>query len=202
MNPRNVLDVSSLPTFAFGRRDPRWAAVMLLIAIEGSVFGLMVFAYFYVRTRLEVWPPTPLTARELALGGVTAAVLLASAVTAHLVNRAAYVVDLPRARRWLLLTTALSALALLLRVVELSSLPFRWDANVFGSVFWGTLSLHTLHLIAGNVENGLFLALLHRGPIEKKHLVDLEVNGIYWYFVVFSWLPIYAILYLDGATLW
>jgi cytochrome c oxidase subunit 1/cytochrome c oxidase subunit I+III len=46
------------------------------------------------------------------------------------------------------------------------------------------------------------LALLHRGPIEKKHLVDLEVNGIYWYFVVLSWLPIYVILYLDGAALW
>jgi heme/copper-type cytochrome/quinol oxidase subunit 3 len=202
MNGRETLDVSGLPSFAFGRRDPRWAAVMLLIAIEGSVFGLMVFAYFYVRTRLQVWPPTPLGTRELAFGGATAVVLLASAGTTQLVNRAVYVANLPRARLWLLVTTVLSAFALLLRALELSMLPFRWDSNVFGSMFWGTLSLHTLHLTAGNVENGLFLALLYRGPIEKKHLVDLEVNGIYWYFVVLSWLPIYAILYLDGATLW
>ena len=62
--------------------------------------------------------------------------------------------------------------------------------------------MHTMHLIAGLIENALFLALLYIGPVEKKHLVDLEVNGIYWYFVVFSWLPLYAILYLDGLIGW
>jgi heme/copper-type cytochrome/quinol oxidase subunit 3 len=196
------LDVSNLPSYAFGRRDPRWLAVMLLIAIEGSVFGLMLFAYFYVRTRLEVWPPTALGPRDLAYGGAVLATMAASALTMHFVNRAAYRADLAGAARWLGATTALSALALLLRGLELSGLPFRWDSNVFGSLFWGVLSLHTLHLLAGNVENALFLALLHRGPLEKKHLVDLEMNGLYWYFVVVSWLPLYAILYWDGVVGW
>jgi cytochrome c oxidase subunit III len=197
-----TLDVSQLPSYAFGRRDPRWVAVMLLIAIEGSVFGLLIFSYFYTRMRLEVWPPTGVAARELTFGGTTAGVLLASAVTSHFVNRAAYAVDLRKMRLWLAITTLLSAAALGLRAVELSDLPFRWDSNVFGSVFWGALSLHTLHLTTGVLENALFLALLYIGPIEKKHLVDLEVNGIYWYFVVLSWLPLYAILYLDGVLRW
>jgi heme/copper-type cytochrome/quinol oxidase subunit 3 len=199
---RPTLDVSGLPSYAFGRRDPRWVAVMLLIAIEASVFGLMAFAYFYIRTRLEVWPPTGPGSRELAFGGATLVVLLASAIPAHLVNRAVYVADLPRARLWLAATTLLSALSLLLRGVELADLPFRWDSNAFGSLFWGVLSLHTLHLIAGNIENALLLALLYRGPIEKKHLVDLEVNSVYWYFVVLSWLPLYVVLYLDGVLGW
>jgi heme/copper-type cytochrome/quinol oxidase subunit 3 len=202
MSARSDLDVSSLPSYAFGRRDPRWLAIMLLIAIEGSVFGLMLFAYFYVRTRLQVWPPTAPGLRELAYGGAVLAILAASAVTMHFVNKAAYRADLAGATRWLLVTTALSALALVLRGAELSGLPFRWDSNVFGSVFWGSLSLHTLHLLAGNVENALFLALLYKGPLEKKHLVDLEMNGLYWYFVVVSWLPLYAILYLDGVVGW
>jgi heme/copper-type cytochrome/quinol oxidase subunit 3 len=193
------LDVSGLPSYAFGRRDPRWLAVMLLMAIEGSVFGLTIFTYFYVRTRLEVWPPTAPGPREQVFGGAVLAVLAASALTTRFVNKAVYGADLLRARHWLIVTTLLSALSLVLRGVELSGLPFRWDSNVFGSVFWGALSLHTLHLIAGNVENALFVALLYKGPIEKKHLVDLEMNGLYWYFVVISWLPLYAILYLDGA---
>lgn len=202
MNAGPELDVSNLPSYAFGRRDPRWLAVMLLIAIEGSVFGLMLFAYFYVRTRLEVWPPTAPGPRELAYGGAVLATMAASTLTMHFVNRAAYRADLAGAARWLGATTALSALALLLRGLELSGLPFRWDSNVFGSLFWGVLSLHTLHLLTGNVENALFLALLHRGPLEKKHLVDLEMNGLYWYFVVVSWLPLYAILYWDGVVGW
>jgi heme/copper-type cytochrome/quinol oxidase subunit 3 len=202
MSEPATLDVSGLPTYAFGRRDPRWLAVVLLIAIEGSVFGLMLFTYFYVRTRLEVWPPTALGARERWFGAGIACSLLLSALTTRPINQAVYRGNLKRAQRWLAITTGLSALALLLRALELSHLPFRWDSNVFGSVFWGTLSLHTMHLIAGNVENVLFLALLAKGPIEKKHLVDLEVNGVYWYFVVASWLPLYAVLYLDGVLPW
>ena len=73
-----TLDVSGLPTYAFGRRDPRWVAVLLLMAIEGSVFGLVLFAYFYTRTRLEVWPPTNVGHREVAYGAVTLGLLLAS----------------------------------------------------------------------------------------------------------------------------
>lgn len=202
MSEPATLDVSGLPTYALGRRDPRWLAVVLLIAIEGSVFGLVCFTYFYTRLRLAVWPPTAPGAREMAFGAAVAAVLLASAVTTHFINRAAVVADLGRIRRWLLITTALSASALLLRAIELSGLPFRWDSNVFGSVFWAALSLHTMHLVAGNVENVLFLTLFFRGPIEKKHLVDAEVNGVYWYFVVFSWLPLYAIFYLGGLLGW
>jgi cytochrome c oxidase subunit III len=199
MTEEPTLDVSTLPSFAFGRRDPRWVAVMLLIAIESSVFALMLFVYFYTRTRLAVWPPTAPGPRELAFGSSILGVLVASVLPMHLVNRAAYVADLVAAKRWLLIGTVLSALALVLRAVELSHLPFRWDSNVYGSVFWGVLCLHTVHLIAGNIENILFLALLALGPIEKKHLVDLEVNGIYWYFVVFSWLPLYVVVYLDGG---
>jgi len=202
MSTPATLDVSRLPSFAFGRRDPRWVGVMLLIAIEGSVFGLVCFTYFYTRLRLAVWPPTAPGPREMLFGGAVAAVLLASAVTMHKVDTAAIRADIVGLRRWLMITTGLSLSTLVLRGVELSGLPFRWDSNVFGSVFWAALSLHTLHLIAGNVENMLFLALFFRGPIEKKHLVDAEVNGVYWYFVVLSWLPLYAVFYLGGLLGW
>jgi cytochrome c oxidase subunit 3 len=202
MSAPELLDVSGLPTYAFGRRDPRWLAVLLLIAIEATVFGLMIFAYFYTRNRLEVWPPTAPGPRELSFGAAILVPLFVSMWTAHRVNLCAYVADLQGARRWLLVTTILSATALLLRAVEISGLPFRWDSNAYGSLFWGVLALHTMHLIAGNIENALFLALLYRGPIEKKHLVDLEVNGIYWYFVVISWLPLYAIFYGEGLLGW
>lgn len=202
MSDSTALDVSGLPTYAFGRRDPRWIAVMLLIAIEATVFGLMVFAYFYSRLRLEVWPPTGVGSREQVLGGCVLATLLLSVWPAHLVNVAVYAGELLRARFWLIITTLFSLAALVLRSVELSHLPFRWDSNVFGSLFWGVLSLHTMHLVAANIENVLFLALLYRGPVEKKHLVDLEVNGVYWYFVVLAWLPLYAIFYGEGLLPW
>jgi cytochrome c oxidase subunit I+III len=91
----------------------------------------------------------------------------------------------------------LGALALVFRALEFRYLPFRWDSNVYGSVFWGALVLHTLHLGSGVLESLLVDVLLFKGPVEKKHLVDIEVNGIYWYFAVFAWVPQFCILYLE-----
>jgi heme/copper-type cytochrome/quinol oxidase subunit 3 len=33
------------------------------------------------------------------------------------------------------------------------------------------------------------------GPLEGKRFVDVSENALYWYFVVLSWLPIYAVIY-------
>ena len=43
---RPVLDVSHLPTVAFGTRSLTWWGVMGMMAIEGTVFVLMIASYF------------------------------------------------------------------------------------------------------------------------------------------------------------
>jgi heme/copper-type cytochrome/quinol oxidase subunit 3 len=94
-------------------------------------------------------------------------------------------------------TTAFSLVCLALRAVELNSLNFRWDAHAYGSIVWVIFGMHSLHLLTSNVENLLFLALLFKGPIEEKHLLDLRLNGMYWFFVVLVWIPFYIIVFLD-----
>ena len=34
------------------------------------------------------------------------------------------------------------------------------------------------------------------GPREGRRHVDVSENSLYWYFVVWSWLPIYAVIYI------
>ncbi|HZA94736.1 MAG TPA: cytochrome C oxidase subunit III, partial [Burkholderiaceae bacterium] len=45
-------------------------------------------------------------------------------------------------------------------------------------------------------DTAVLAVLMHTGPIEGKRYVDVSENSLYWYFVVFSWLPIYAVIYL------
>jgi cytochrome c oxidase subunit 3 len=40
--------------------------------------------------------------------------------------------------------------------------------------------------------------LMFTGPLEGKRFVDVSENAMYWYFVVGSWLPIYAVIYWGG----
>ncbi len=53
---RRVLDVSALPTYAFGHRSLMWWGTMGMIFIESTVFVLAIVAYFYLRERSYNWP--------------------------------------------------------------------------------------------------------------------------------------------------
>ncbi|PYV78435.1 MAG: cytochrome C oxidase subunit III, partial [Acidobacteria bacterium] len=48
---RPVLDVSGLPSVAFGRSNTSWLANVFYMTIEGTMFALLFASYFYLRTR-------------------------------------------------------------------------------------------------------------------------------------------------------
>jgi heme/copper-type cytochrome/quinol oxidase subunit 3 len=60
---------------------------------------------------------------------------------------------------------------------------------------WLLLGLHTAHIVTDFIDSMVLEALLYIGPVEEKRFVDVEENSLYWYFVVFTWLPIYAVIY-------
>jgi cytochrome c oxidase subunit I+III len=198
---RAVVDVSDLPTHAFGARDPLWWAVVMVMAIEGTMFALLHMSYFYLRENTPAWPPSGIGSPDLTLGTASAICLFAATPTVVLSNRAALASDVRGMRRWLLAMTVLVAAALTLRLFELRALPFGWDAHAYGSLVWTFLGLHTFHLVTTVGENVLLLAVLFRGPVEAKFPVDVHVSGVYTYFVIASWVPLYAVLYLE-RTVW
>ncbi|MFL6200715.1 MAG: heme-copper oxidase subunit III [Thermoanaerobaculia bacterium] len=197
MRNRPTIDVSGLPTFGFGPRDALWWGVVGLMAIEGTVFALTVVTYFYLRGGEVEWPP-PGARMPYLLGTVNLIVLLASVYPMHRANRAALDGKLRPMRAWLFAATVLGLVSLALRAFEFPGMTFRWNHHAYGSIVWTIYVLHTLHLLTSCGENSLFLVLLFRGPVEEKHRLDMSLNGLYWFFVVASWVPLFAILYGDG----
>jgi heme/copper-type cytochrome/quinol oxidase subunit 3 len=37
--------------------------------------------------------------------------------------------------------------------------------------------------------------------VEDKHMLDLQLNSLYWYFVALSWVVFYCIFFLDPGLL-
>ncbi len=199
--PPRIIDVSSLPDFAYGPRTPLFWGVLCLVAIESTMFALLVGAYYYVRGNYASWPPTLLPRAPFEAATLGLAFLLLSAIPTHLQNRAAVRRSLRGMQVNLILATLCGIAFLACRAYELRHLPFKWNTHAYGSVFWTILGLHTMHGIASVIENLVFTSLLLKGPVEEKHTVDLQVGGIYWYFVVASLVPLWAILYLDPLLL-
>jgi len=200
VSPRRTLDVSHLPTVAFGHRDPLWWGVAGLIAIESTVFALLFASYFYLRGNFQEWPPSPIPAFPRTLATVNLGVLLLSCLPIHWTNKAAEKSRLGGMRWGLLLASALGGVFLAVRFVEFQHLGFRWDSHAYGSIFYTLMGMHTAHVITGTLENLLLAALLFKGPVEDKHRVDVKVNGMYWFFVAAIWLPGYALLFLDPGV--
>jgi cytochrome c oxidase subunit 1/cytochrome c oxidase subunit I+III len=166
-----------------------------IILIEGMAFALMVGAYFYLRLRNDTWPPN-VPPPDLKWGTLNTIVLLASAVPNELAKRAAERIDLGGVRLWLVVCLLFGVAFNGLRVLEFMTLNVLWSTNAYGSVVWMLLGLHTTHILTDVLDTGVLTALMFVGPIEEKRFVDVAENSFYWYFVVFAWLPIYAVIYL------
>jgi cytochrome c oxidase subunit 3 len=201
MKGRPELDVSDLPSVAFGARASIWWGAVALIAIEGTMFAILAASYFYLRGNAAEWPPTGAFHPGLGLTTANFLILLASMIPMHLAAKAAHQEDLARIRRWLIVATVLCVAVLVIRAAVLSRLTYRWDSHAYGSLVWTAAGFHTLHVLTGMLENLLFIALLIKGPVEDKHLVDIRVNSLYWYFVALSWVPFYVIFFLDPGLL-
>jgi heme/copper-type cytochrome/quinol oxidase subunit 3 len=197
---QRVLDVSGLPSYGYGHRSLMWWGTVGMIAIEGTVFALAIVVYFYVRTRVNEWPPSVLPP-ELMWGTANTVLMLLSLIPNQWTKRAAEAEDLPKVRLGLAICVLFGAVFLVLRAFEFTALNCRWDTNAYGSAVWMLLALHTVHVATDFYDTAVLAALMAFGPIEGKRFVDVSENAFYWYFVVLAWIPIYAIIYFGARVL-
>lgn len=192
---RPAIDVSSLPTYAFGHRSILWWGTLGLIAVEGTMFALLATNYLYLKGRAPHWPPGVLPP-ALFWGTLNTIVLLASAIPNELTKKAAERLDLPKVRLWILVGIVFAVGFNVIRIFEFQSLNVWWDENAYGSVVWTLLGFHTVHILTDLLDTAVLAVLMFTGPLEEKRFVDVSENSMYWYFVVLTWLPIYGLIYL------
>jgi len=194
------VDARALPSFAYGHRSTMWWGTIGVAAIEGTVFALAIMMYFYVRTRVTVWPPEA-QPPDLLWGTVNTVVLLVSLIPNHFTKKAAERRDLHAVRVGMVICIAFAVVFLFIRALEFMMLNVRWDTNAYGSAVWFLLGLHTTHLLTDWFDTVVLAALMFTGPIEGRRFVDVSENAVYWNFVVAAWLPIYAVIYLAPRLL-
>jgi cytochrome c oxidase subunit III len=191
---RPVIDVSPLPEYGFGNRSLIWWATLSMIAVEGTMFALVITNYLYLKGRAPHWPPGA-APPYLLWGTINTILMLLSAVPNELAKRAAERLDLGKAQLWMVVCIAFAIAFNIVRVFEFRSLNVWWDENAYGSVVWTLLGFHTVHILTDLLDTIVLAVMLFTGPLEERRFVDVSENAAYWYFVVGTWLPIYALIY-------
>jgi cytochrome c oxidase subunit 3 len=192
--PRTALDVSPLPDYGFGHRSLLWWATLCMMVIEGMVFALVIMSYLYLKGRVPHWPPSG-PGPDLRWGTLNTIILLASCVPNALTKKAAERFDLRGVRLWMAVCVAFAIAFNIVRAFEFTALHVRWDSNAYGSVVWVLLGFHTTHVVTDFLDTSVLTTLIFVGPVDEHRFVDVSENAMYWYFVVLTWLPIYALIY-------
>jgi cytochrome c oxidase subunit III len=189
-----TLDVSDLPSVAFGRSNTTWLANVLYMTIEGMMFALMFASYFYLRTRVQQWPPGHL-APELRYGVANAVVFVLSVIPARWVQRVAPSGDRRAIRNGLALLAAFATAAVIIRVFEFTALNCRWSDDAYSSTLWVLIGMHAGHLVTELIETLVILAVAFTPKMEGTRLADAAINSDYWYFVVVTGLLNFLFVY-------
>jgi len=194
MKQRLVQDVSGLPTSGCGSASPIWWGTLAFIALEGMGFALAAGAYLYLRQVNPQWPIAAAPPNHWP--GTTLLILLVvSMVPNALVARAAKQQRLEPVQFWLVVMTLLGIVAVAIRGWEFTQLNVRWDANAYGSITWFVLGLHATHLLTDLGDTVVLAVLMFTRHVTERRFSDVSDNAFYWYFVVASWVPLYALLY-------
>ena len=202
MSTRTVIDVSELPHHEFDTYDPVWWGNNFLLAIETSMFAILIATYFYLRQNFTLWPlpvaqltdtlrPLP----ELSFGTANTILLLASCLPMILTDLSARRGNRTFSQIGLVIAVVFGVTALVLRSFEFSAVYFRWDSNAYGSVVWFLLGMHALHLLVLTSESVLLTIWVFTREYDMKHRVDIVTVAVYWYWVTGMWLLIYGVVY-------
>jgi cytochrome c oxidase subunit 3 len=202
MSTRTVIDVSELPHHEFDTYDPVWWGNNFLLAIETSMFGILIATYFYLRQNFALWPPpvAQLTATlkplpELIYGTANTILLVLSCIPMVMTDLSARRGNKPVSQIGLVIGVICGVAALVLRSFEYAAVYFRWDSNAYGSIVWFVLGMHNLHLFVLTTEAVLLTVWVFTREYDMKHRVDIVTLAVYWYWVVAIWLVLYAIIY-------
>lgn len=196
MSARATIDVSHLPDHAYGSRSIMWWSTMSIIAIEGTVFLIAIASYFYLQGNEDAWPPADTALPGYFWGTINVFVMLLSCIPNQLVKNAAEHKDVHKVRLWMVIADLMALAFIVIRVFEFAHLNVSWDSNAYGSATWALLGLHTIHLVTDFLDSTVLTVLMFTPHCrDARRMVDVYENAFYWYFVVFSWMPIYAVLY-------
>jgi heme/copper-type cytochrome/quinol oxidase subunit 3 len=191
-----------LPVTGNGPVNFGWWGMVLFIAVEATLFALLLASYFYLRFRSgPVWPPDGIEDPKLKLVLIMSAVLWSSSVPVHLAHSAAKRGRQRTLRVCLALGFVLGAAFLVLQgAVEYPDIlrhEFTPRTDAYGSMFFTITGLHGAHVLVGLLMNAWTQLRAWQGAFDEHRHVTVQNFVMYWHFVDVVWVFVLATLYLS-----
>ncbi|TPK38091.1 cytochrome c oxidase subunit 3 [Mesorhizobium sp. B2-5-3] len=184
------MEGSALPTAKIG--------LGVFLAVVGCLFALITSAYF-MRMALSDWQALPLP----RLLWFNTGMLVLSSIALQCASLAARKGQMDMVRLGLA-TAGFTALSFLIGQFmawrELSADGYFLASNPANSFFYLLTGMHGLHILGGLVGLGRTTAGAWNGARPARLRLSVELCAMYWHFLLFVWLAIFALLAGWAAT--
>lgn len=199
-----LLDVSKWTRAYNDHRHPFWWGIVGLIVVEATVVATFLASFFYlwivnVAENRSGWPPSSLDQPPLLYPTINTILLL---VCGWSMYYGGIVMDRGKAMAFVwcaVLCCGCAGVILYLRWLQFLAFPFRWDENAYASFFWLLTGFHFIHVASALIGTAIIGWFAYKGFYTKDSFLAVQVDTLYWYFVVAGWLPIYFVLYFASG---
>lgn len=190
-----ILTTTPLPVGSAGTHASGWWGLLAMIVTEASLFGYLLFAYFYLATQsTQHWPPDG--SPDLRMPTINTAILLASSVLVWLGERCVKRGSLRWGVAWVLAALGSGAVFVLIQLGEWHKQPFTLTTHTYGSLYFTITGFHLAHVLVGLAILALLAAWTALGYFGKNRHSALKIGAMYWHFVDAVWLVVFTALYL------
>lgn len=179
--------------------SPARIGMAMFLGSETMFFTGLLGAYLVLRQSSQVWPPPGLPRLPIAVTWANTAVLAASCFAMARALAALKARSPGRLERALTLTTLLGIIFLAVQGSEWIRLVHHGltvSSGVYGGTFYVLIGVHGLHVLGAVVWLILVLFRARASRFAGVNPTEVDLAGIYWFYVGALWLVIFPSVYL------
>lgn len=182
-------------------RELRVQGFLLFMVSDLVLFSSFIFAYLYLRSTGQGWPPPGAPHLNIWLAALNSIVLFGSGATMHFALENWKHRNFMKFASWISSTIVLGALFLGGQAVEYFTLYTKdhasWGGSgIFGASFFTLTGMHGFHVFVGIIYLIVLLLQAAAGKYTFAKYTGLTLGTLYWHFVDVIWVVLFSIFYL------
>jgi len=182
-------------------RELRLQGFLLFLVSDVVLFSSFIFAYLYMRSSGQGWPPPGIGRLDVAFAALNSVVLFGSGATMHYALENWKHGHFNRYALLMVATIILGAAFLGGQGYEYTNLIYNehvtWaGSGVFGASFFTLTGMHGFHVFVGVWYLTILLLQSVQGIYTKDKYFGLTAGTLYWHFVDVIWVVLFSIFYL------
>lgn len=185
--PRNVSDA----------RATSWLGTLLAAGCQAVLLVSLIIAYVYLGSGAGPWPPVGIDLPDLLVASIGTVILLASAIPMAWASAGIRQGQRLRLKAGLALSFLLGAGFVGIAVYEYVRQEFDVTTHAYASSFLVLLGFQALQAGIGLVMIVLVQIWTWLGYYDEERHAAIQNTALNWYYVVASWLVVFAVLYLS-----